>query len=452
MDKVRLSEIVNACDGSYGYASDGYIDSITTNSKDVRKNSVFIAIKGERFDAHDFVPEAIKNGAECAVTERAVEGAKCIIVDSTRAAYLSIAHYYRKRFDIPLVAITGSVGKTTTKEFIWRALSESFKTLKTEGNRNNDIGLPETLLKLCSDDQAAVIEMGMNHQGEISRLSQCAAPTICVITNIGTSHIENLGSRENILKAKLEILDGADLSAPLVINLDDKYLSGIDARGRRLITYSIKNRSADVFADNIVHTDFGINFSICFDGSKTVDAHIKVPGVHNVKNALAAFCVGRYLGMNAEDIVMGISKFEPDGIRQNIEKIGFATVIKDCYNASYDSMQSGLDILSSLNISGRRIAVLGDMKELGSMSKELHKKVGELVYKSKVDMLLCFGKDAEFIIRGAVKAGFDENNAKHFKSKEELAEHIKNIRRDGDAFLFKASRSVKLEEVIEKIK
>ncbi len=451
MDKVKLSEIVNACDGSYGYASDVYIDSITIDSEKVQKNSVFIAIKGERFDGHDFVLKAIEKGAECAVTERAVDGAKCIIVDSTRAAYLNIAHEYRKRFDIPLVAVTGSVGKTTTKEFIWRALSESFKTLKTEGNQNNDIGLPQTLLRLSSDDQAAVIEMGMNHQGEISRLSQCAAPTVCVITNIGTSHIENLGSRENILKAKLEILDGADLSAPLIISLDDKYLSGVDARSRKLITYSVKSKSADVFADDIVKNDSGISFRICFDGKESIDACINVPGVHNVKNALAAFCVGRYLGMNAEDIVRGIAKFEPDGIRQNIEKIGSVTVIKDCYNASYESMQSALDILSSLSVSGRRIAVLGDMKELGSMSKELHKKVGELVYKNSVDILLCLGEDTGYIIKGAVKAGFDENNAKHFDSKDKLIEYILNLKQDGDAFLFKASRLVKLEEVIERL-
>ena len=450
MEKIKLSEIVNACDGSYGYPSDFYVDSITTDSKKVKKESVFIAIKGERFDAHNFVPEAIKNGAECAVTERAVTGSKCIIVDSTRAAYLSIAHYYRKKFDIPLVAVTGSVGKTTTKEFIWLALSEKFNTLKTEGNKNNDIGLPETLLRLSKDHKAAVIEMGMNHQGEISRLSQCASPDLCVITNIGTSHIENLGSRENILRAKLEILDGADESAPLIINLDDKYLSGIDPRGRRLITYSVKNKSADVYAMDIFQSESSVSFRICYE-NRSIEAKINVTGVHNVKNALAAFCVGRYLGINAEDIVRGIEKYKPDGIRQNIEKIGSITVIKDCYNASYDSMEAGLQMLSSLNVSGRRIAVLGDMKELGNMSKELHKKVGELVSKSKTDILVCLGSDSEYIIKGAVKSGFDINNTIHFTDKEKLCDYLSGLKRDGDAFLFKASRSVKLEEVIDKL-
>lgn len=450
MEKILLSEIVKACSGSYGYPADKYVTSVVTDSKKVEEGSVFIAIKGERFDAHDFVGEAVSSGAVCAVTERAVDGAKCIIVDSTRAAYLSIAHHYRNKFDIPLVAVTGSVGKTTTKDFIWRVLSESFNTHKTPENRNNDIGLPETLLNLNKEHQAAVIEMGMNHQGEISKLSTVAAPTICVITNIGTSHIENLGSRENILKAKLEILDGADKNAPVIMCKDDEYLKKADLRGRRTVWYSVEDTSADVYAKDITIHDDSVSFTICEQGGE-IKAKMNVLGLYNVKNALAAYCVGRELKMKPEDIVSGIAKFKTDGIRQTIEKLGEMTIIKDCYNASPDSMGSALELLDSVKTDGRRIAVFADMKELGKMSKELHTKVGGFVSKSKTDILLCFGDDSRYIVSGAVKAGFKEENAKFFTDKNELCDYLNDIKRDGDTILFKASRAMKLEEVIEKL-
>ncbi len=450
MEKVLLSEIVRACDGSYGYPANTFVTDVTTNSKEAKDGSVFIAIKGERFDAHDFVKSAIQNGAVCAVTERAVEDAKCIIVDSTRSAYLNIAHYYRSKFDIPLVAVTGSVGKTTTKDFIWCVLSERFNTLKTPANRNNDIGLPETLLKLESSHQAAVIEMGMNHQGEISRLSAAACPTICVITNIGTSHIENLGSRENILKAKLEILDGADRNAPLILCKDDEYLQKVNVRGRRIVWYSTEDKTADVYATDIVADSEGVSFTIC-EGEEKTSARINTLGLHNVKNALAAYCVGRELKMTSGEIASGISKFRPDGIRQTVEEISGLTVIKDCYNASYDSMKSSLELLASIKTSGKKIAVLADMKELGDMSQKLHKAVGELVFKADVDKLLCLGDDAKYIIDGAVASGFDEKNAVHFDDKQSLADYIKETADKGDVVLFKASRAMKLEEVIERL-
>ena len=450
MEKILLSEIVKACDGSYGYPANTYITDITTNSKQAKKGSVFIAIKGERFDAHDFVRDAASLGAECAVTERAVDGAKCIIVDSTRGAYLNIAQHYRNKFKIPLVAVTGSVGKTTTKDFIWCVLSERFNTLKTPANRNNDIGLPETLLKLSCEHQAAVIEMGMNHQGDISRLSTAASPTVCVITNIGTSHIENLGSRENILKAKLEILDGADKNAPIIMCKDDDYLKRANVRGRRTVWYSVTDMSADVYAKDIETFGASVSFTIC-EGGEEIKAEINTLGIHNVKNALAAYCVGRELKMSPRDIVSGISRFKPDGIRQTVEKLDGVTVIKDCYNASPDSMKSALELLDAVETSGRRISVLADMKELGEMSAELHKNVGKLVSVSKTDILLCFGEDAKYIVSGAVKSGFAEENTKFFEDKNELCDYLKSIKREGDAILFKASRAMKLEEVIEKL-
>lgn len=450
MEKIKLSEIVRACSGSFGYDGNVDITDIVTDSRKASNNSVFVAIKGERIDGHDCVQDAIANGAVCAVTEHSVESAKCIIVDSTRAANLNIAHYYRKKFDIPFVAVTGSVGKTTTKDFIHCVLSEKYKTLKNLANKNNDIGVPETLMNLSYEDKAAVIEMGMNHQGEISRLSLTVEPDVCVITNIGTSHIGNLGSKENILRAKLEILDGASISAPLIVSGDDEYLNKIDPRGRRMIKYAINNKDADVRAINIKKFSNGIEFVIC-DGGKRLPARINVLGSYNIKNALAAYCVGKELGLTDDEIIKGLENFSTDGIRQNIRHVGKKTFIMDCYNAALDSMSSGLELLNDAPTEGRRIAVLGDIKEAGGAAAEIHKKVGSLVAKSKADILLCLGDDAKNIVSGALKAGFAEQNAKWFENRDKLYEYLKAELSDGDTVLFKASRAMKLEEIADKL-
>lgn len=451
MEKLKLSEIVSACRGSFGYNSDVDITDIVTSSKEAREHSVFIAIKGDRFDGHDFVLDAVKNGAECAVTERAIDGARCIIVDSARAANLSIANYYRKKFNIPFVAVTGSVGKTTTKDFIHCVLSEKYKTLKNLENKNNDIGVPETLFRLACDDEAAVIEMGMNHLGEISRLSLTAEPDICVITNIGDSHIGNLGSKENILRAKLEILDGASLDAPLIICGDDEYLNKIDGRGRRVIRYGVKNKSADVVAVDIKKSSGGIDFVIA-DGEKRIPCRINILGSYNVKNALAAYCVGCELGLSDEEIKRGIYNFEPKGIRQKTEIINGVTYILDCYNASPDSMSAGLELLDDTEVSGKRIAVLGDIKEVGDNAVSIHKRVGKMAAKSKADILLCIGDDSKNIAAGAVKAGFSEQNAVWFESRDELVCYLTRTVKPGDLILFKASRAMKLEEIASVLK
>ena len=215
MEQMKLSEIISAVSGSFGYPADVTVSSISTDTRTIEKDSLFIAIKGANFDGHSFAAKAMELGAAAVMTERPVEGAKCLIVDSSPKALLDIAGYYRSKFEIPLVGVTGSVGKTTTKDMIASVVSQKYNTLKTQGNHNNEIGMPKTLLELTKENTAAVIEMGMNHKGEISRMSMCCRPTVCVITNIGVSHIENLGSQENILKAKLEILDGADADAPL---------------------------------------------------------------------------------------------------------------------------------------------------------------------------------------------------------------------------------------------
>lgn len=446
MEKLNLSEVIGACNGSFGYPADIELSGVSTDTRTIEKNSLFIALKGEKFDGHDFAAKAMELGAAAVITERAVEGAKCVIVDSTAQALLDIAGYYRNKFDIPVVGITGSVGKTTTKDMIALVVSQKYNTLKTQGNLNNEIGMPKTLFGLDSSHTAAVIEMGMSHKGEISRMSMCCQPDVCVITNIGVSHIENLGSQENILKAKMEILDGAKYNAPLILSRDDRYLAKAEIYSdRKVYYYSVSKKDCDVYATGISTVNGGIDFTINYKGEK-FPARINCLGEHNVKNALAAFCVGLALDIPGEDIIKGIGLFKPEGMRQNVQQKDGVTYILDCYNAAPDSMKASLSVLAQTECTGRRYCVLGDMLELGKNSARYHKTVGEYVPSSKADELLCFGENSAYYIEGAKEKGFPSENTRHFDSREELAEYLKGKVSAGDAVLFKGSRGMKLEE------
>lgn len=453
MVNMTLKEIVEVVDGSFGFPSDIEVSSVCTDTRAIKAGCVFIALKGENFDGHDFAAKATELGAEAVITERPIENAKCIVVDSTRRALLNLASHYRNKFKIPLVGVTGSVGKTSTKEMIASVLSKGFNTLKTEGNHNNEIGLPLTLFGLEEDTQAAVIEMGMNHFGEISRLSLCACPTIAVITNIGYSHIENLGSQEGILKAKMEILDGCSYEAPLVINGDDKLLANVTPRGgRRTVTYSMKKKTCDVYASDVKAEAGRITLDINSSLGKT-PVTLNCYGEHNVMNALAAFAVGKELGMSAENIAAGIADFRPDGMRQNIVERNGHTLIIDCYNAAPDSMKSGVTVLTQVSVpeGARRFAVVADMLELGKMAPKLHKSVGETLGAAGIDYILCYGENSKFYIEGAVKKGFDREHCFHFCTHEDMTKFLKENLREGDAVWFKGSRGMKLESVVNEI-
>lgn len=451
MEKLNLSEVIRACHGSFGYPADIEISDISTDTRTIKKNSLFIALKGERFDGHDFAAKAMELGAAAVVTERNVEGAKCLIVDSTAQALLDIAGYYRDKFNIPVVGVTGSVGKTTTKDMIALVVSQKYSTLKTQGNLNNEIGMPKTLFGLDNSHTAAVIEMGMSHKGEISRMSMCCKPDVCVITNIGVSHIENLGSQENILKAKMEILDGAKYDAPLVLCRDDKLLAKAEIYSdRKVYYYSVSKKDCDVYATGIKTSENGIDFTINYGDGK-LPARINCLGEHNVKNALAAFCVGLALDIPPEDIVKGIGLFKPEGMRQNVRTENGVTYIMDCYNAAPDSMKASLSVLAQTECNGKRYCVLGDMLELGKNAAKYHRTVGEYVTSSKADELLCYGENSVYYIEGAKDKGFDIQNAKHFDTREALADYLRDKITQGDAVLFKGSRGMKLEEVFDLI-
>ncbi len=450
MENLTLIEIINAVQGSYGYPAQEIVSSICTDTRelDSSKKCLFVALKGENFDGHNFVEQALSQGAVAAITNRPILGSKCIIVDDTRKALLDIASYYRNKFDIELIGITGSVGKTTTKEMVSLVLESEFSTLKTLGNLNNEIGLPKTLFRLENTHKCGVLEMGMSDFGEISRLSMCARPTISIITNIGYSHIENLGSVEGILKAKMEILDGMDYSSPIILNGDDKLLydKGLELRNSRNITfYGIQNKKCDYYASNIKTSGFETEFDINYD-NKVVKAKLNCIGSHNVLNAVAAFVTGKLLNISDEVIVSSLLGFKPDNLRQNIVQKGEQLLIIDCYNASPDSMKSALAVLSEINPenNGRRIAVLGDMFELGSKAKQLHKKVGTYVKNSKAEILVCVGENAINI-----KNGFDNEKSVHFEDKNDAISYLKEILQKDDVVLFKASRGMKFEEIID---
>lgn len=444
MEKLKLSEIADACSGTYN--NDCEINGVCIDTRKITSGCLFICIKGERFDGHDFAAQALEKGAAAVMIHHPVEAkGNFVIVDDTSKALLELGGYYRSKFDIPLVGLTGSVGKTTTKQFIYLVLSEKYNTVKTIGNLNNEIGMPQTLFQLDRSTGAAVVEMGMNHFGEIHRLSTAAKPTVALITNIGTSHIENLGSREGILKAKIEILDGMKKGSTLILNGDNDMLSTVKTDDFNIIRFGIKN--GDVIAENIVSNDRVTVFDAVFNGKKT---RVTMPciGIHNVYNALAAFTTGVFLGVEPELCAAGISKYEPEGMRQRKVKLGGVTFIEDCYNASPDSMSAAINTLKDIKAK-KRIAVLSDMLELGDYSETAHREVGKAVSNAGIDYLLTVGKNSVYTAQGAKSENM--RNVFHFDTKDELTCKLLDILEPGDAVVFKASRGMKLEDVIHSV-
>ncbi len=454
--RLTLNDIVKATGGILWYADgDEIVKDVITDSRKIIEGSVFVALKGENFDGHKFVDSAARQGAVCSVVEHwdAQDGTyPVIVVDDTYKALRDIAKLYRGQFNIPIVAITGSVGKTSTKDMIYSVLSHKFNAFKTIGNFNNEIGLPLTVFKITSENKVGVIEMGMSNFGEISRLTDIVHPDIAVITNIGISHIENLKSQENILKAKLEILEGIEEGGTVILNGDDPLLWGL--RGTlpyELVYYGIKNRECEIYAENINSFSDSTVFEFILNEER-YSAEIKVPGAHHIYNALAAILVGAQYGMSGNEIVEGVGEFVPGGMRQNIIRTDKYTIIKDCYNASPASMRSGLNVLGVIEpktSDGRKIAVLGDMLELGDFAVESHRNVGKWVKEEKVDCLVTVGEMAKNIAQGAIDAGFDKDKVYSYDTNLQAIMGLKKVLNDGDCILIKGSRGMKLEEVAD---
>lgn len=424
------------------------IKSICTDTRKITPDCLFVGIKGENFDGHEFIDYALRNGAVAALSERESDKGRenIIYVESTLNALVYLAGHYRSKFQIPFVGVTGSVGKTTTKDMIHSVLSKKYNTLKNQGNLNNEIGLPQTIFSLSDRHQAAVIEMGMIKANEITLLSKAVRPCIGVVTRIGVSHIENLGSRDNIFKAKMEIIDGMDNDAVLILNKDDEYLASYSSpKGHKIYFYGIENDNADIIARDIFFANESTSFVIdynCFGKSGSINAKINAIGKHSVSDALAAFACGLGLDISPEDAVSGLLDYSPSGLRQKIVVKNSVTIIEDCYNASPDSMKAALKVLADI-APGRKIAVLGDMLELGIFSDASHLEIGEYVSHYGIDILLAYGEKSALIVEGA-KIG-TKTIATHYKSKELLTNVLFNILRPGDTVLFKASRGIQLE-------
>ena len=444
MEVLNIKEIAAACNGEcFG---DAEITNAVIDTRKITKGCLFICIKGERFDAHTFIDEAIEKGASAVmICEDIAPGCPYIKVGDTAKALLDMAGYYRSKFNIPVVGLTGSVGKTTTKEFTYLVVNSKYNAIKTQGNLNNEIGVPQMLFQIDNSIEAAVIEMGMNHFGEISRIVSAVKPTVGLITNIGVSHIENLGSRDGILKAKLEICEGLQEGAPLILNGDDDKLNTVKDNKHKIYFYGIEN--GDFKAESIEENNGSTTFTVSYF-SKKQKITIPTIGIHNVYNALAAFAVGYFIGADSEKSAQALSQYVPAGMRQKTVCVGGITSIEDCYNASPDSMRAALRTLHDTQ-GGKKIAVLADMLELGDYSKTAHKSVGEMAAENKIDYLFAYGENAKYYVQSAKDNGLV--NAFLFDNKEDLSEKLAETASRGDVVIFKGSRGMRLEDVINSV-
>lgn len=421
---------------------------VCTDTRKIQPGSLFVCLRGERFDGHSFASQAAQLGAAALLVDHPVDAdVPQLVVTDTGKALLQLAGWYRRRFQLPVVGLTGSVGKTTTKEFIALVLGAKYNTLKTQGNLNNEIGVPQMLFCLEDSHTAAVIEMGMNHFGEISRLTRAVAPTVGLITNIGVSHIENLGSRAGILQAKLEILEGMAPDAPLIVNMDNDMLRTVKLGDRPLLTFAIDDQSADFTATDIAEQGSTTTFTV-HHSTFTQPVTIPTVGIHNVYNALAAMAVGYVTGVDPAAAASALANYVPAGMRQNLVQVGGVQVIEDCYNASPDSMRAALQTLGKLPVH-RRYAVLGAMLELGDYAKEAHTQVGKMAAENGIDGVLAYGADAAYIVEAAKQAGLE--NARLFDTKEALAQSLAQQVQPGDGVLFKGSRGMHLEDVMHTV-
>ena len=428
------------------------ITQVVTDSREVAPGCVFVAIKGERVDGHDYAMQAYENGAALVVAERAIEGLpadKTVLVPDVLDAMIAMGANYRDGFSPLLLAVTGSVGKTTTKEFCSAVFSAFGETLKTEGNQNNELGLPNTLFRLTDDTRYAVVEMGMQGLGEIRKLTLAAKPAGALITKIGLAHIEQLGSIENVLRAKMEVGEGVAPGGPLVLNGDDELLWGAARpQGLQVVYAGIDNVECDVRALDIRQEAHGVVFQIDDRQYGRYEAFIPAMGRHYVQDALLAYTAATRLGLNAQMAAAALAGFVPAGNRQKVEEIGGVTVIQDFYNAGPDSMKAALSILGEMETKGRRIAVLGNMLELGTVSEEAHRHLGELAKKAGVDLMITVGEMACLAAEDAKKRGItaiccDDN--------EQAAQALNENVKPGDLVLIKASRGMKFEEILQKL-
>lgn len=454
MKNLTLENIAKVCGGVYVGSpekKEQEVQGIVTDSRKVEEGFLFVPIKGARVDAHDFIDGVMEKGALCTLTEREL-GEKSfpyIKVNSSLQAVKDIAEFYLKQLSIPVVGITGSVGKTSTKEMIAAVLEEKYNVLKTKGNFNNELGVPLTVFGLRPDHEIAVLEMGISDFGEMHRLAKIARPDTCVITNIGLCHLEFLKSRDGILKAKTEIFDFLESDGHVILNGDDdKLITVRDVKGIKPLFFGVDNHQG-VWADEIESKGLkGISCRI-HAGEESFKVLIPIPGRHMVYNALAGTAVGLTYGMNMEEIKKGIESLQSLSGRFHIIETGNRTIVDDCYNANPVSMKASLDVLQ--DALGRRVAILGDMGELGKEEVEMHREVGVYAAARDIDKIICVGELAGDMAEAARLAA-PTKDIVHFAKKEGLMEALPEMIRDGDTILVKASHFMEFEKVVEMLK
>ena len=455
MIKRTLTQLATMIPGSVFHSGNEatVIEGVSIDTRTIQQGNLYIPIKGERFNGHTFVNKAIENGAVATLWNKDEENPptdiSVILVDDTLEALQQLAKSYRHELDIKVVGITGSNGKTTAKDMVKAVLDTTYRVLKTDGNFNNHIGMPLTILRLDETHDIAVLEMGMSSRGEIEFLSNLAEPDVAIITNIGESHLQDLGSRDGIAEAKLEITSGLAPTGQLVYNGDEPLLtSRVVNPVFETVTFGSSEQN-DLYPSAISAEELGTTFTVSRE--TTYSFFIPVLGKHNVHNALSAIAVGHYFGLDNETIAKGLKELKLTNMRMElVKRTDGLTFINDAYNASPTSVKAAITLMHDLEGYKQKILVLGDMLELGDQEKEFHKEVGEFIQAEKIDYVLTYGPLSVEIEQGA-KNNFAEDKVMHFEEKDELVKKLTAITTREDVVLVKASRGMKLEEVISKM-
>ncbi|MBI5996749.1 UDP-N-acetylmuramoyl-tripeptide--D-alanyl-D-alanine ligase [Clostridium perfringens] len=446
MLELNLQEIVKATKGALLKEADvKEIKAVSTDTRKIEEGTMFIALKGENFNGNNYVLDAFNKGAKIAIVDEVKcdlnelkEDVALIKVKNTGRALMDLAKFYREKLGLKVVGITGSAGKTSTKDLVAAVLSDKYKVFKTKGNFNNEIGLPLMILELDSTYDVAILEMGMRGLGQIKELAEIASPDLGIITNIGISHIEILKTRENILKAKMEIATFFDKNNTLVVCGNDDFLGALPEAQYKIVKTGV-GENFEIGAKNIALEELSSKFTV-YDGEKEEEFSLDMPGEHNISNLMLGIAIAKELGVSFEEMKRGLKNIEATSMRlELIKKDGFA-ILNDCYNSSPVAVKSAIDVMK--NIEGkRRIAVLGTMRELGHKSEEAHMEIGKYAKENGIEKVLCFGDFSENI-----KEGYGEG-CTVYENKEELIKDLLNIICKGDIILVKASRSLKFEEI-----
>lgn len=449
---MTLNEVARAVNGNIVQGDEEKeVAAVSTDSRTLAQGNLFVALRGERYDAHLYLKAAIKSGAGALIVENydLPDQVPVIVVDDTLKALQALASYNRRQFTVPVIAITGSSGKTTTKDMVASVLAQKFKVLKTEGNFNNEVGLPLTLLEMDETHQAVVVEMAMRGPGEIDQLAGISLPTGAVITNVGEAHLERLGSIENIARAKAELLDHIGQDGFAALHRESPFLAREASRcAGKVITFG--GDEADVYAINVQRAKNGNMFTVIY-GAEQAQMFIPVTGLHNVQNALASFIVGKQLGLHWNEIAEGLGRAAFSAMRMETEEVGGVTIINDAYNANPSSTKAALQALRETAGEKKAVAVLGNMLELGSGTKDGHTAVGKVAASYGVEYLFTVGDLAEYIATGAEEAGMNRDNISTYSDNRGVAKALGKFLTPGNVVLVKGSRGMHMEEIVEEL-